>query len=205
MRIASAAAAALFTALLAAPVHAQKNAPNIDDAEIRARNAKRSKTAKEAKAKAKAKADPGAEGKPAGQPAAAAEGGVPHPHQHKGPAGCQFYGELACAECLAYWAAQGDGRNNHMCKDKSRANGTKGWDCFNYAEDTSHGYECISYCPPETPTCKSNCDQRKPDGSPWHDHPLRETRNKNNGRILGPPGSAPERNKGLESREQCVW
>lgn len=123
----------------------------------------------------------------------------------KRPAGCQYYGLNACGECLMFWASTGNGMNNHFCKDKSRANGTKGWDCFNYVEDTSHGYVCISYCPPGTPTCKDHCDQRHADGSAYHDHPLRRTQNVNNGRIMGPPGSAPKANQGLEERDKCNW
>lgn len=130
---------------------------------------------------------------------------VPQPHAHGGNKGCEFYGATACEDCLLFWAHQGNGMNNHFCKDKSRAAGTKGWDCFNYAEDTSHGYQCIAYCPPDTPTCESNCDQKHPDGSPYHDHPMRQTRNKNTGRVLGPPGFAPEKNQGKEERAKCVW
>jgi len=118
---------------------------------------------------------------------------------------CQYNGALACEKCLVFWVNSGNDRNNHFCKDKSRANKTKGWDCFNFVEDTSHGYQCISYCPPETPTCKDHCDQKHADGSAYHDHPLRRTQNNYSGRIMGPPGSAPEKNKGLESRDKCNW
>jgi hypothetical protein len=135
---------------------------------------------------------------PVGRPAV-------EPGAHGGPAGCEFYGATACEDCLVFWAAQGNGMNNHFCKDKSRANGTKGWDCFNYAEDTSHGYQCIAYCPPDTPTCEENCNQKHADGSAYHDHPMRRTRNKNSLRVLGPPGYAPRKNEGKEERDQCNW
>lgn len=198
-----AAAMALLTAL---PAFAQRNAPhrepNAKEERAKRKKAQAKKENAPTQAPASDKTDKN-EKKP--DPAPADKVPVPQPWQHKGPQGCQYYGELACAECLAFWAAQGDKRNNHFCKDKSRANGTKGWDCFNFAEDTSHGYECTAYCPPDTPTCKSNCDQKLKDGSPWHDHPLRETTNKHTGRILGPPGSAPEPHKGREARDKCNW
>lgn len=123
---------------------------------------------------------------------------------------CHFYGteEVACGSCLAFWGSRGREKNNHFCKDKSRsarAPIAPGHYCYNWVEDTSHGYECYAYCPPNTPTCKENCNQVKRDGSPCHDHPLRVTRNKHSGRLLGPPGFAPRKNEGKEERAKCNW